>query len=108
MTQITLRVRQTLKESSLLTHEETEEQRGYGICLKPHSELVAELEWFLCPRATGPGAGVLSPCSLLDSPAGANLPLSLQGPAGKSDHLGTAAGEAVVVKFPLEVSCVSG
>lgn len=43
-------VRRTLKESSLLINEETEEQRGYGICFKSHSKLVAELGWFLCPR----------------------------------------------------------
>ena len=64
MTQITLRVRQTLKESSLLTHEETEEQRRYGICLKPHSKLVAELGWFLCPRAAGRGSRPLQPVRL--------------------------------------------
>lgn len=55
---------QILEEVSLWASEETEEQRGYGICPKSHSTLVAQPDGFSAPGqgacATGSGAVVLS------------------------------------------------
>lgn len=52
------RVKETLKEISLLANEETEEQRGYKICPKSHSNLVED-PVCLCYRLWSSGAQLL-------------------------------------------------
>lgn len=78
---------QILTEVSLGASEETEEQRGYGICPKSHSTLVAQPDGFSAPGhcacATGSGAVVLN-----SFPAQA-LPI-------KSDPVGVGPGMLIV------------